>query len=378
MLNNVDGDVQPIGAVLSNLAASCLRTARDREALSAALAATRLFVCESQSLGGDCSGLMRRIRGRILTSLVSLGELEFAREILAAAPESVVSEDVCEIVRMDMSVNPFACLRDKGDEEHADAFKFQEALASAKNPVPLDWVHPDVEIRDAGGKKGRGVFAKRDLAGGTLIMVIKTAGFRKATPGGSNIAHDVSAGVMSSRCQKELLKNVLLRIVDDQTVAWRLSHLFDNTRDFQARWEEANDGVLAKDLPGFRLVADGLSPVSLPGLPPVREFLVDTEKIGAIVDAVTEERLDRVLNINTFGGKKFQLSHTVLYPVASFLNHDSERENCGFLDPVATFLDSPLLSVGLVTTERAVRAGDELVTTYTSGGQSGEKWGLES
>lgn len=303
--------------------------------------------------------------------------------------------------------------------------------------LSFDWINPNLELRYAGPKKGRGVYAQKALKKGALLMVSKVHPALHVETLEGGFYDDARDGCLFAKSQKELLRKIMTRITDDLAFGWRLLDLFDQSEDFYPRWELMHSSGCAGDSlradcagPGggraaggsssssaartadsrnnlfsggeqdpsgdglFAQLVDRVSPIVFPGLPPTSPYYVAKGAADRVL-ALGETRVLRIVSANVYGGKwdrssseteKTRASEalagglcrsgSVLHPTMSMLNHSFDEPAAGFL--TAQHGEDAYKIPAAMILSRDVGRGEEICSSYTTDRNVAQRqWGIE-
>ncbi|CAD7945676.1 unnamed protein product [Amoebophrya sp. A120] len=398
---NADGSSQPLAAILGNLTTCALRTGRSAEGLALSLITLRLFGAAAHCApeGKQCA-IRNKALMRVVSSLVNLGEEEWVAAFWSQVEPNITSfggEEGFLKKAYQEETQFLRCLNTFDDRPLAakrltttDLFPYFASDACNLNTVrTCDWIHPDIELRDTGGSKGRGVFAKTTLQRGTALMVCKpdpgllAAGEKLAVNKSRTVVIEAKGdGVLRSPTQKQIQQQMFARVQDDLALAWRLHQLYDGSKNFYEKLRASpaeietseNDGVKGAD--GLTLFTHCLPPIVFPVLPPSQKFVATS--VRATLAGLSETRLGGILTMNEFGSQengahnKILEGHTVLHVQISMFNHSLDKLNVGFLD-IEGRRKTPNCPT-VMYLEQDVSAGDELFIAYTNDRSTERAW----
>jgi hypothetical protein len=391
--------VHGLPALLSNLAHVDLQLDRSVEALVCALGTVRLLYGvrkASRSSRFKDAGLLKNSTAE---TLLAKAKLRLSRALISLGEARIVKELSNMSISHGGKNHTVNCLGQEAADLANAHLRFPqtgspqpEVYSATSTPdfIACDWVHADIEVRMcADERKGRGVFAKKNLEAGTAVMVVKHGGLEFQHDDDMSFGGSVKSlkhNVVSDASDVGLLARVVQRCADDVAFAWKLSHLHDG---------ESGGDIEKSDIQ-LSFLCDRIQPFLLPLLPPSPVHLGGTlpQDVVSAVQNTSESRLESMLNLNSWGSradsnqnKSFCMPgaapiHNLpgsaerqkyLLPAISLLNH-AKNNNCGQFHT----RDRNAKAVSTVLwLRRDVKAGEELTENYSRDKDAlRTKWGI--
>mmetsp|Transcript_13897 Transcript_13897/g.34317 ORF Transcript_13897/g.34317 Transcript_13897/m.34317 type:complete len:958 (+) Transcript_13897:177-3050(+) len=421
---NADKSTRPLGALLGNLTTCALRTGRSVEGFALSLLTLRVFLPAAASPTGPAvSGNQVQVRNkaliRVVSALVNLGECGWVREFwkkvegsfaAASCPGAASPESVAFLQKGYKAETAFMDFL----EAQGQGSGFLGALKSfgagalggrdgaGKNATPgssagppdlalpvllqylhsadpaalrsCDWISPNIELRDTGvAGKGRGVYAKRALKSGTVVMICRPDPGLSAevdTMQSLKMGVDSSGGgILLDASQKEIQRQVMSRVSDDLALVWRLHRLYDGSAKFYEREQQQRRTVAT-----FDVFLHCLPPFVFPALPPRPQFAAP--RVVKQLGSLSESQIAGILDLNQFGSCRKGGLHSgpkrsTLHVPVSMFNHSIENQNTGFASEQT---EAGYPGAKVVTLSKDVAAGEELFIIYTTDKEAERKW----
>ena len=304
----VFNEEQFLGNIFNSLTQVSLDLKQYLEAVSYCVSILRLS-CGCSKLHNDNIGkfapFVAKAKLRLVKALMALGQTELITEIKSELLDNCEPDSQKELEIL-IDTNTID-LSNKTKED-------LQNLHSNENFISRDWLNPNIELRVISDKIGRGIFTKKDLSKGSIVMICKTNLESYHDELGSACNLDMNKDLMSF-VSGELKEKLVNKTSDDACLAWRISQLHAGESIYQS-FKLAN-------MP-LEWLMDGISPICLPLLPPGPEYVVNP--VG-----LSSEQIEKILYINchgeSFEGDRKCGRLSSLFPVIAMTNHSVDY-NC--------------------------------------------------